>query len=499
MEVVASESTHQFQPQLALPIPPAIIPTLKPPEQYSFSFQSRTSQATDSDASQSEDDPNRKRKKVRKNDNADAQFIQQISNLSTTTNNNPIGWLEAVGALAQILASGIDNITSNTAEQHTIRKEKARIESITKVLASSVHKLRAAAGSLPPHDELQTSLDEKLTTLTSKVDALSKVLTSTGTKTYANATTQGSHRPNPPNKSTSTKKEPSNPNNENRFVLRFKGNPLPPAERIRSEDAVRRLNNRIAKEGGGASSPEVLAAMLKPNGNYIIKFTNKIPAEIDQQIKHLIKEELAPTHQTAEASRDRPWTKVVVHNISTTDADDIPRSMESIGVDLKRNPILRDIVFTQDPRWIHPPQRMAGKLASAISFAFEDDGTVLQQLLKHNIYVFGLLTRVERWNERPKNPQCKKCWSLKHNTSNCNKTTTTCRVCGKTGALERDHRSHCDECKRSNNNDGTCRHMCCVNCHQLDHCADDPKCPKLLNAGPRTKTNTPTQPKSRNS
>ena len=64
---------------------------------------------------------------------------------------------------------------------------------------------------------------------------------------------------------------------------------------------------------------------------------------------------------------------------------------------------------------------MSGKVSLAISFTFEDKYNTLPLLLKHNLFIFGSLACVERWNDCPKNTQCKKCWSPHHNSLSCNK------------------------------------------------------------------------------
>ena len=85
---------------------------------------------------------------------------------------------------------------------------------------------------------------------------------------------------------------------------------------------------------------EALAAILKPNGNYVITFTNDILPQDETVVKSIIKSALAPRHTSTKASRDIPWTKVIVHNVPITDSPGSPRSMASISADLKKNPIL---------------------------------------------------------------------------------------------------------------------------------------------------------------
>ena len=106
----------------------------------------------------------------------------------------------------------------------------------------------------------------------------------------------------------------------NHYILHFKGEPLPPSERASSKDAIKLLNLKIIQEGGDTKKVEALAAIFKPNCNYVITFTNDILPEDNTVVKSIIKSALAPRHPTAEASRDAPWTKVIVHNVSIIDS-----------------------------------------------------------------------------------------------------------------------------------------------------------------------------------
>ena len=66
----------------------------------------------------------------------------------------------------------------------------------------------------------------------------------------------------------------------NHFVLCFKGDPLPTSEQALSKDAVKLLSLKIIQEGGDTEKVEALAAILKPNSNYVITFTNNIPPKM---------------------------------------------------------------------------------------------------------------------------------------------------------------------------------------------------------------------------
>ena len=65
---------------------------------------------------------------------------------------------------------------------------------------------------------------------------------------------------------------------------------------------------------------EALAAILKPNSNYVITFTNNILPQDETMVKSIIKSALAPRHTSSESSRDVLWTKVIVQNIPVTNS-----------------------------------------------------------------------------------------------------------------------------------------------------------------------------------
>jgi hypothetical protein len=269
-----------------------------------------------------------------------------------------------------------------------------------------------------------------------------------------------------------------------RYVISFKGNPPPHAERISSERATRKINEQYQTL---APSPNllVLGVASKPNGNYIVSYSNSSSESEAEKHKQILLSTLAPNHPAASVLRDIPWTRVLVHNISLKDDNFVARTEEQINSALKLNPILQDIQITQPARWILPPDRLQNKRASSISFSFIDKpNSIIPTLLAEPFHMYGSRTRVELWQNIPKFAQCKKCWKINHNTQNCTAVNPRCRKCGKTGTEDK-HDEHCNECKRLPPSDGPCPHVNCSNCHAHDHCADDPRCPRIQKGQPK--------------
>jgi hypothetical protein len=273
-----------------------------------------------------------------------------------------------------------------------------------------------------------------------------------------------------------------------RYVVNFKGKPPPHPERISSERAMRKINEQYRSL---TPSPNllVLGVTSKPNGNYIVSFANSSSEPDAEEHKQILLSTLAPNHSSATVFRDIPWTRVIVHNIALKDDNFVNRTEEDINAALKLNPILHEVQITQSARWILPPERLANKRASSISFSFIDKpNSIIPALLTEPFHMYGARVRVEPWKNIPKFAQCKRCWKISHNTQSCSAVNPRCRKCGKTGTEDK-HDEHCSECKRNPSANLPCSHISCSNCHAHDHCADDPKCPIILKAQPKMSPN----------
>jgi hypothetical protein len=301
--------------------------------------------------------------------------------------------------------------------------------------------------------------------------------TLTHPNSYAKKAAKASQIPNPQTKKPTTpqKKSPL------RYVIRFHGDPPPIEDRIQSERAMKRINDRLSDKATAQEKLSVIGVDCKPNGNYIITFSPSSPVGLADEHKQQLLHALAPGHPSASVVKDVPWTKIIVHNISRRDHLFQPRDSESLSQAILVNPVLENVEITQQPRFISSEEKLDAehKTASAVSFSFIDKpNSILQKILTEPFYMFGRQVRVERWNEIPKPTQCKRCWKVGHKTIDCPRKTPRCRKCGYPEA-ESLHATHCNTCKTSDDTSNVCNHSNCANCQATDHLADDPKCPWL--------------------
>jgi hypothetical protein len=242
---------------------------------------------------------------------------------------------------------------------------------------------------------------------------------------------------------------------------------------------MKKINSRYEDLPDTKGKVKVIAVTGRPNGNYVITFTPDSCPQTIEAHKDVISKALAPDHPSVIVSKDEPWAKVIVHNISCVDDNHQPRTEANLMEAILVNPILKDVKITHPPRWVKPEERLEGKHATAISFAFIDKpDPILNNLLNSPFFMFGARVRLERWKEKLKPVQCKKCWKLTHTARQCPALNPRCRKCGKSSPEEQ-HPQHCSECKLAPSPPTECNHPCCPNCHGTDHCADDPNCPKI--------------------
>ena len=223
------------------PTPPTPIPSLSPKlaaltppepvEDHHFLFQRGPSQPSLYTSNSSDPDTMRKRKKTRNDGISNSQWLQLLSKLNHT-NDNPLGWIEAIGAITQILTINVDNIMSTQSDQSILSKERVHITNITDQLTYAVTRLGNSASYPTSSASAQSSLKSKIDEINRKINSLTKVQPPPTTKTYAKATASGTQHP-PPRQTTpspSAKKTPTKLKDANCFVLCFKGDPLPTFE-----------------------------------------------------------------------------------------------------------------------------------------------------------------------------------------------------------------------------------------------------------------------------
>jgi hypothetical protein len=274
-----------------------------------------------------------------------------------------------------------------------------------------------------------------------------------------------------------TKKSPARPKAPLRYVVRFQGDGPAPSEKLSNERAARLLNERFQQQPTTRNKLTVVGVAGKENGNYVVTFSDTSSPILAEEHKLQLLHTLAPNRTNAIVSKDVPWVKMIVHGISLKDDMYLPRTEGSLLEALTTNPIIKTVEITQPPRWILPDHRLEGKYSSSVSFAFIDKPESIVPTLLEGLYMFGSLVRLQRWENKQRPVQCRRCWKPTHHQKYC-KRPQRCRKCGKLGK-EEEHHLHCDECNRSPSQTGVCTHVECTNCHGHDHCANDPKCPKL--------------------
>jgi hypothetical protein len=181
--------------------------------------------------------------------------------------------------------------------------------------------------------------------------------------------------------------------------------------------------------------------------------------------------------ETAELSYNGKWCKLVANGVRKMVIHGTPiATPEMLEEALRRNPILKDIKFTQRPDWVRRPADLvdSNSSCSSCSFAFEDpDGKLGQRILKEQLFMFGAPVRLRRWEEKPRLQQCTKCWGLDHPTRSCRKQYR-CRLCGGNHSEDK-HRQRCECCKNKTAEE-PCATVKCANCGD-GHYADSVNCP----------------------
>ena len=126
-------------------------------------------------------------------------------------NEDPLGWIDAIGAITQILTIGVNNITSTQSNTSSISNEKVHIMNITNQLIIAATKLGNSVGCPTSPACVQTSLESKINEIHRKIDSIMKTQSSTATVTYTKATASRVQHSSPPRQSTPpppTKKNP---------------------------------------------------------------------------------------------------------------------------------------------------------------------------------------------------------------------------------------------------------------------------------------------------
>jgi hypothetical protein len=373
-------------------------------------------------------------------------------------------------------------------------------EPVLKAIRDLSDRMRAQEATIQRLERATTTHNKPDSTTPSTAPTPSPNHNSSPTTNSKPTYSQQAAKPPPPNTAKATKP----PNNKQsppvlppllRYIVRFRGNPPAPEKRWSSERATKKVNTAFEGHPATKGKLRAIAATSRPNGNYVVVFSTDSCPRIAEENKEVISKALAPDHPDVLVTKDELWARVVIHKITRLDDTLQPRTTASLAEAILDNPVLKGVQITHQPSWVHSEEKLKDMHASAISFAFiEKPDPILPRLLREPFYMFGAPVRVERWQEKLRPTQCKKCWRLTHFVKQCRSINPRCRKCGKLGN-EDQHRAHCEECKKTPDAPAECPHISCLNCHANNHCADDPKCPSKLALASKQKpppTVTPT-------
>jgi hypothetical protein len=434
--------------------------------------------------------------------------VKEINELSKLSLDSPEIWARTILSLTEILNRSIqktpkmDWVSDDTA-QNILARAMLNVNDIAETLDLYIqqeHKLHVDPLSTKiPESPLLPDNSQEMNKLTTAISELSQIVKQQGeTITRIETVIKSNETRTTPSPrlsfaqvaSTPSRNSPSayrpkshhtTPHHYLRYIVRFGNNPPPKEKLLQSETATRKLNDFIQSKDEVKNELTVLAVTSKPNGNYIITYTDNSSPDKAEAIKDEIPNVLAPGHPNVIVSKDVPWAKFFVHGVPFLDYNQQPKSSKALLEAFNTNINTVNAPLAQEPRWINIEEKInQGKRFSSFTIAFIDtNGELTNRINQGRLYLFGEQVRIERWKQNPKSPQCKICWKTNHLTKSCTDRVPKCRLCGKPGK-EEDHKKHCDACLMTpeDKRTGECHHVACANCHSQEHSADFPNCPK---------------------
>ncbi|KAF7440425.1 hypothetical protein PC9H_000770 [Pleurotus ostreatus] len=320
------------------------------------------------------------------------------------------------------------------------------------------------------------------------------------TASYATATANGAQKTPP---APSATKPSTRPHTNVKFIVRFQGRLPPDTARktplLMSTALNYAFGNSITAREANLT---ILGAEWNRTGNINLVF----PANTRPSVVHSHLGIIRPIvdHGVKDVciSHDTKWSKLVCSRVPAHDPEGQPWEPVALGVMLRRNPILKNTQFTQEPRFVTNPIEGL-PTQSPIVFAFEDpDGTRARAIMKTPIYMGGVLCPTRLWKEKPKFLQCDRCQGLGHPTRTCTKPF----VCAKCAQRHKttDHHLNCSSILGGGSTSCRCS-LRCANCDG-EHWATDQSCPEKRkfstapklqpspDVPPPTASNRPAQP-----
>ncbi|KAF4596337.1 hypothetical protein EYR38_007715 [Pleurotus pulmonarius] len=164
-----------------------------------------------------------------------------------------------------------------------------------------------------------------------------------------------------------------------------------------------------------AQQPKAVAPTpaLKSNTKFVVRFRGRLPPEAERKSSHVLFHALNHAFSNNAAARndgleilgaewnrnhgldeviishDTKWSKAVCSRVPSVGFDGHYWDSKALGVLLRRNPIIKSLKITQEPRFVSNPAEGLPPVAPVV-FAFEDpDGSKLKELLKTPIFMDG--------------------------------------------------------------------------------------------------------------
>jgi hypothetical protein len=128
------------------------------------------------------------------------------------------------------------------------------------------------------------------------------------------------------------------------------------------------------------------------------------------------------------------------------DADQNPVSSTILRTELMKNRVCAGRRLFLEPRWLGSREHLADKHHASVVFSFYDpDGDGFELMKRSPPYLFGRMTTVRAFENRPTLLQCGRCLRLGHTIPNC-KRSKTFLACAKCGGphLTSIHKYHCN-------------------------------------------------------
>ncbi|KAF7439894.1 hypothetical protein PC9H_000231 [Pleurotus ostreatus] len=267
-----------------------------------------------------------------------------------------------------------------------------------------------------------------------------------------------------------------------KFVVRFRGRLPPEAERKSSHVLFHALNHAFSNNAAARNDGlEILGAEWNRSGNIILTFPSHVNPNAVYNHINLLHPIVDHGLDEVIISHDTKWSKAVCSRVPSVGFDGHYWDSKALGVLLRRNPIIKSLKITQEPRFVSNPAEGLPPVAPVV-FAFEDpDGSKLKELLKTPIFMDGRHTPVRPWREKPRLTQCDRCQGLGHTAKLCAKP----HVCAKCAQRHptTEHNVYCPSVLKDGSSSCKCTPKC-ANC-EGEHWATDGCCPEKRKFVPR--------------